>query len=208
MKKLLLTTSIFLITMLCNAQEKDKTEEKDNARKTLWLFKYKMGFSELTLYDLHKVNGAMYQFDLMLSSRLSERFRLEYGLGTSEFRGNHIVLDEYTDIKNQYVRVPVNLMYTRDILNNVSIISGIGFHGSYLYSSKTYDITEKNVGLIFGVSLQYGVRFKINDDSNITLSYEFQSDCNKSKTYEYGPTPAEQRISASSLLSLGFVHKL
>jgi long-subunit fatty acid transport protein len=207
MKKLLLPHLLFFF--LCILRHKKvlspKSEESRDSQKTQSLFKIKMGFSELTLYDIHKVNGSMYQFDIMLSSRLTNRLRLEYGLGASEFRGNHTILNEYTDIKNQYLRMPVNIVYIRDFQNKISIISGLGIYGNYLYSSKIYDSSEKSVGFALGASFQYGVRFKITDDAEVSLSYEFQSDLTKMNS-DY-PLPYKQKIAGTSLLSLNFVHK-
>lgn len=203
MKKKLITTILIAFSVVIYSQEKN-TEGVFNA-KTQFIMKLKMGYSGLDIKDFHKVNGNTSQLELLVSSKLNNKTRLEYGLGISEFRGNHQILDSYTDINNQYIRVPVNLIYSKEFSNNASVFSGLGLYGSYLYKSKLFDeIEDKNLGISLGVNLQLGIRFPITSEIETSISFEYQYDLNEVKGNDF---PANQKLIYSNLLTIGVVYK-
>lgn len=203
MKKNLIVTILSLLSAIINAQEKNP--EKVFNAKTQFIMKLKMGYSGLDIEDIHKVNGNTSQLELLVSNKLNNKMRLEYGLGISEFRGNHQILDSYTDINNQYIRVPVNLIYSKEFGNNASVFSGLGLYGSYLYKSKLFDeIEDKNLGISLGVNIQLGIRFPITSEIETSLNFEYQYDLNEIKGNN---VPVNQKLIYSNLLTIGIVYK-
>jgi|GEM_PF-1614784 len=203
MKKNIITTILFIFYATTHAQEQ-RAEGISNT-KTQFLMKLKIGYSSLDIDGLHKVNGNTNQLDILLSSRLKDQFRLEYGLGVSEFKGNHQILNTFTDIDNRYFRLPVNLIFSKEFNNNASITSGIGLYGTYLYKSKLFDeIEEKNLGIALGVNVLFGVRFPITSEIETLIQFEYQYDLNGIKSEN---TITEQKMKNTNLLAIGVVYK-
>lgn len=202
MKKNLIAAILSAFSVVIYAQEKNTEVFKT---KTQFIMKLKMGYSGLDIEDIHKVNGNTSQLELLASSKLNNKMRLEYGLGISEFRGNHQMFESFTDINNQYIRVPVNLIYSKEFSNNASVFSGLGLYGSYLYKSKLFDeIEDKNLGISLGVNLLLGIRFPITSEIETSLNFEYQYDLNEIKGNN---VPVNQKLIYSNLLTIGIVYK-
>lgn len=179
MKKLILS-ALFLTAFISNAQENKEETTKSETPKLVYILKGKMGFSQLQLSEYNDINGNVIQADFLLSSRLTDKFRLEYGFAASEFNGNTIFNNQLVSIKNEYIKIPVNLTYNKEFNKDVSLVYGIGFYGNYLYKSKIPGYFEgKNVGFSIGANIQIGGNFKINDDLDLRIMYEGQSDLSR-----------------------------
>ncbi len=203
MKKLILSAfSLFYI--LTNAQENNEVTTKYETPKLVYILKGKIGFSQLKLFEYTNIDGNVTQADFLLSSRLSDKFRLEYGVGASEFNGNIISDNQLVSVKNQYIKIPVNLMYTKQF-KNFSIIYGLGLYGNYLYKSKIPGyFTGKNVGLNVGGNLQIGINFKLTDELDFRFMFERQSDLTKIEKESF----IKQKETNTSLFALNIVYKL
>lgn len=201
MKKTILLALLTFITGNVFAQEKnDLIPEK----KLSLIIKPKLGFSELQIDNYNNFNGYISAFEIMLSSKLSNKFNLEYGLGLSEFKATNFYENQLVNIKNNYYHLPVNLMYNKNVNPNSSLIIGFGFYGSYLAKS---DLGGKfkgnNVGVNFGCNLQAGVNLQLSDAMGFRIMFEGLTDLSKIEKNLY-----ELKHTNTNLLSLSFIHKL
>ena len=202
-KVILITFLIFSITT--KAQENQEEISKIETPKLVYILKGKMGFSQLHLFEYNDINGNVTQADFLLSSRLSNKFRLEYGFGASEFNGNTIFNNELAAVKNEYIKLPVNLVHNKEFNKNTSLIYGIGIYGNYLYNSKIPGYFEgKNVGLTIGGSIQIGANFKINDDIDFRIMFETQSDLSEINEQNL----FKQKEARTSLFAFNIIYKL
>jgi len=204
MKKLILST-LLLLSSISQAQENKEETTKDEKQKLFFIVKGKMGFSQLHLFEYNDINGNVTQADFLLSSRLSDKFRLEYGFGASEFNGNTIYNNQLVSVKNEFIKVPVNLMYNKEFNNNISLIYGIGIYGNYLYKSYIPGYFEgKNVGFNIGANIQIGANFKITDVLDFRIMFESQSDL--SKISKQGLIKQQEK--KTNLFAINLVYKL
>lgn len=205
MKKIILT-ALILLTTISNAQEKQEVEiTNDDAPKLLYVLKAKMGFSQLQLFQHADINGNVIQSDFLLSSRLSNKFRLEYGIGASEFNGNSISNNQLVSVKNEYLKIPVTLMYNEDFNKNVSLIYGIGIYGNYLYKSNIPGyFVGKDAGFNIGASIQFGANFKINNQLDLRIMFESQNDLSKINLTGFNM----QKEVKTNLFAFNLVYKL
>ncbi len=205
MRKIILSAFI-LLTVICQAQEKQEVSTSQKEGKIFYVLKTKLGISQLELFDSNFINGNITQIDFLFSSKLSNKFRLEYGLGASQFTGNNVnALNKYVSIKNNNLRLPVNLLYNRDFNKNISLIYGVGLYGNYLTKADIQGYYDgSNVGLNLGWSVQIGANFKISDDFDFRVFIENQRDITKiSKANNI-----EIREKMNTLIGLNFVYKL
>lgn len=199
MKKNILSILLTTLSTLCFAQENNNNDDSN----TNYSLKVKMGFSQLKIDDYNDINGNLTQIDFVLASKLSEKFKIDYGFGFSEFNGNVFNVSKISPLKNRYIRIPVNILYSRNFSNKTAVITGLGLYGNYLLKSEIPGLLdEKNVGVNFGVSIFTGVKFNITDDLDFGIMIEGQSDCTKIKKNNIN-----QRLDHSSLIFLNFIYK-
>lgn len=204
MKKLILST-LLLFAFHIKAQENNQEIKKIETPKLFYILKGKIGFSQLNLFEYNDINGNVTQADFLLSSRLSNKYRLEYGFGASEFNGSTIYNNELVAVKNEYIKLPVNLMYNKDFNRNISLIYGIGLYGNFLYKSKIPGYFEgKNVGLTIGGDIQIGANFIINDEIDFRIMFESQSDLSKINKVNL----FKQKEQRTSMIAFNLVYKL
>jgi Outer membrane protein beta-barrel domain len=202
MTKLFFTTALTLLIFISQAQEIAPIKVD---KRAFLILKTKLGISQLELLDQPFINGNVTQIDLLVSSRLSDKYRIEYGLGFSQFNGNHVSNGEYVYIKNNNFRLPINLMYNRDFNTNVSLIYGVGSYGTYYANTGIKGYYEGTYsGLAIGASVQLGVNFKISESLSFRILTEVQRDLSKiSKS-----NSIEIRERMNALLGLNFVYRL
>ena len=200
MKKAILSIIFLTITTISLAQE----DTANNNSNFEYQFQVKMGFAQLEINDFDPVNGNLQQLDLALSNKLGNKFKISYGFGFSEFKANALFNDTPGALKNTYLRLPVNLLYSKSFQNKTTIVTGIGVYGNYLLKSKIPGLLdEKNVGLGFGASVQTGVKFNISEDLDFGIMIESQTDFSKNKKND-----SNQKITNTALLSLNFIYKI
>lgn len=204
MKKTIISITFLTISILGSAQENNNDSYSQNNHNMDYVLKVKLGFSQVRIDNKSTLNGNLSQIDFELNSKISEKIKIEYGLGYSEFNGNTISNCNITSIKNSYIRVPVNLLYSNNFSNRSKFITGIGIYGSYLLKSEIPSIiNKKNVGINFGGSVQTGVIFNISDSLDFGMIIEGQTDFTKIKKDNIN-----QRLINSSLISLNFIYKI
>jgi hypothetical protein len=206
MKKTVIIILLMVLSTKLSAQEDTKTISE---KKTFFMLKSKIGFSELKINNktdgYTNVNGNVTGFELALSSKLSNKFRLEYGVGLSEFKANFINENEFINIKNQYIQVPVNLMYNHEINSNGSIIIGVGMYGNYLGKSDMGTVFKgNNVGINFGYNIQLGANLKLSDSMDFRIMLEGLSDLSDIDKNQM----IKVKQVNTALLSLNFIYKL
>lgn len=200
MKKTAFFVTFLLLTLNIYAQESN-TEKSE--RKLEVIIKPKIGFGELKLIDFANINGFNTAVDLMLSSKISEKYNLEYGLGYSEFKANNISQATISNIKSENIHIPVNIIKTMHLNSEHSIQIGAGLYGNYLYKMKMNNLlNEKNIGLNFGYSIQIGAKFKISNESYFRIMLESQSDFTN-----FEKNNVEFRQINTNSLALSFIHK-
>lgn len=204
MKKIILTAFV-LLSLFSNAQEKQEETTKNETPKLSYIIKVKMGFSELKIDDYNNFNGNTTALEIMLSSKLSNKFRLEYGLGLSEFKATNLYQNELVNIKNSYYHLPVNLLYNKEVSTNGSLIIGLGLYGSYLAKSDIGGGIFKgnNVGVNLGYNLQIGANLKLSEEMDFRIMFEGLNDITKIENDFF-----KLKHSNTSLLSLSFIYKL
>lgn len=201
MKKSILFILLTFISCNLFAQEKNEIATE---KKTYFIVKPKMGFSELQIDEYNNFNGNTYAFEIMLSSKLSNKFRLEYGLGFSEFKATNLYQNELVNIKNNYYHLPVNLVYNREINTNASLIMGLGLYGSYLAKSDIGGIFKgNNVGGNLGYSLQIGANLKLSEEMDFKIMFETLNDITKIENDFF-----KLKQINTILLSLSFIYKM
>jgi hypothetical protein len=194
-----------LLPLICSAQEKQELTTQNEKQNLYYVIKAKIGFSQLQLLNSNTINGNVTQADFLLSSRLSDKFRLEYGFGASEFNGNTIYNNQLASVKNEYYRIPINLMYNKAFNEKTSLIYGLGIYGNYLYKSNiTGYLEEKNVGFNLGVSVQIGANFNLNEKLDLRIMYECQSDLTKIEKQN----SIKQKQTNTNVIAFNFVYKL
>jgi hypothetical protein len=193
-----------VMSLICNAQEKQEITTQNEQQKLYYTINVKIGFSQLQLLNYNAINGNVTQADFLLSSRLSDKFRLEYGFGASDFNGNTVHNNQLVAVKNEYYRIPINLMYNKAFNEKISLIYGLGIYGNYLHKSNIPGyFEEKNVGFNLGGSLQIGANFNLNDKLDLRIMYECQNDLTKIEKQ----SSIKQKQTQTNLIAFNFVCK-
>lgn len=197
-KKAFLILSVFYTT-ISFAQEINE-ENKSNSLSTI--IKGKLGFSELKIDDYGSINGNYAAFELLLSSKISDKYSLEYGFGIAEFKANTISLSKVGTVKNENIYIPVNLLRSMNLNDNNTFQIGLGLYGNYLYKSKIEGILdEENIDFSVGLNFLVGAKFKIAEEIFFRVMIEAQSDLTtvKKDTVEF------KQINTNTI-SLSFIH--
>jgi hypothetical protein len=204
MIKTIFTITLLTFTTLINAQESKINDDGIENNNTNYVLKAKMGFSKLELDDYNTINGTISQVDFVLLTGISTKFKIDYGFGFSEFNGNTYTGNKLMPIKNTYLRIPINILYSKEFTSKISMRTGAGVYGNYLLKSDIPNyFNEKNVGLNFGLSFQTGVNFNINESIDLGIILEAQTDISKIKKNEIN-----QKLKGTSLISFNFLYKL
>lgn len=204
MKKTILSIILSTISTLGLAQENNNSNYIKNNGNIEYALKVKLGYSQLKINEKNTLNGNLSQIDFELVNRISEKIKIDYGLGYSEFNGNTISNCNLVSLKNSYIRIPINLLYSNNFSNRSKFITGIGIYCNYLLKSEIPSIIDKkNIGINFGASVQTGVIFNISDSLDFGMIIEGQTDFTKIKKDNIN-----QRLINSSLISLNFIYKI
>lgn len=181
MKKSILI-GLILLSVICQAQVKKDTIAINKPSKLYFIAKGKMGFSQIELTNNNDINGYLFQADFLLSSRLSKKYRLEYGIGFLEFYGNTLNNNRLETVKNESIIIPVNIVYNKEFSNQVSLIYGLGIYANYLVSADIPGyFEENNIGFNLGLGSQIGLNFKLTDNFDFRIMVESQNDFFKIK---------------------------
>jgi len=206
MIKSIFTIAFLMFSTLISAQDNKSNDENNQKGKTDYVLKAKLGFSTLEIENFNTINGSFSEVDFVFSSKLSRKFKIDYGFGFAEFNGNTIDSNKLLPLKNTYYRIPVNVLYSSDFSSNTSIVTGIGLYGSYLAKSDIpFHFSGNNIGVNFGISFQTGLKIKVNESMDFGIMLEGQTDFNKVKHKDFD---IKQKLKNTSLVSLNFVYKI
>lgn len=201
MKTTILSGALILVSFFSHSQE---TSSSIDDKSTYFVLKTKIGISQLELQNSNNINGNITQVEALLSSKLSTQHRIEYGLGFSQFNGNNVVNNNLADIKNNNLRLPINLIYNRDYDKNISLIYGIGIYGTYYAKTDIKGYFEgSGAGINFGASVQFGSSFKISERLSFKVLMEVQRDLTKISK----PNNIEIRERMNALVGLNFGYR-
>ncbi len=204
MKKTILSITFLTISILGLAQENNNSNYSQNNHNMDYVLKVKLGYSQVRIDNKGTLNGNLSQIDFAFVSSISEKIKIDYGLGYSEFNGNTISNCNIASLKNSYIRIPINLFYSNNFSNKSIFLTGVGLYGNYLLKSEIPSIiNKKNAGINFGACVQTGVIFNINDNLDFGIMIEGQTDFTKIKKDNIN-----QRLINTSLLSLNFIYKI
>lgn len=206
MKKVASILALFT-SIIALAQEPLEKKEKtpiESKNKSFLIAKTKVGISQLELYNDFFINGTMTQVDLLISNKLSNKFRIEYGLGFSQFTGNNVSNDKYVSIKNNNIRVPLNILHNQEIKKDFSMVYGLGLYGTYLAKTDIQGYYEGgNVGLNVGWSFFIGTTFKISEKFDFRILMEVQRDI--TKVEKANNVEIKERM--NTLIGLNYIYK-
>ena len=187
MKKLLLTTSLLLITVVSFAQNTKEAKES----KLEFVATGKLGLAKINQSGFVSLNANSNAGDLLLSYKLGKNWGLSSGVSLMELNTNLTLNGATASIQNSYLQIPLKIggdyvMFNMDQSNSkVFFTVGAGFYASTLLKSEletlTGNSTTKNLGWNYGVVFNTGVKFLISDKTSIGIGFEGQGDLSKMK---------------------------
>jgi Outer membrane protein beta-barrel domain len=206
MKNLVTTLALFIATFsIAQEPSKEIEEPQIEPNKTFFIIKTKVGISQLELFDESFTNGTMTQVDLLLLSKLSNKFEMEYGLSFAQFTGNNFNNNKYGSVKNNNIRIPVNFLYNQEITRNSSVVYGLGLFGNYYANTDIENyFSDNKVGINVGWGFVIGTKFKLSEKFNFRILMEVQRDITKITK----PNNIEIKERMNTLVGLNFIYKL
>lgn len=197
-KKAFLIVSI-LFTTYAFSQEIKEEIKSDNLSI---ITKGRLGFGELKIDDYGSINGNYSAFEILASSKLSDKYSLEYGFGFSEFKANIATQSNVGTVQNENIYLPINILRNMNFNSNNIFQIGLGIYGNYLYMSEIEGLfDEKNIDFTVGINFQVGAKFKIANETSFRVMIESQSDLTN-----YKVNNVEFRQIKTNTISLSFIH--
>lgn len=196
--------AITMMLMVLGVSAQTQTENQTSGNHFL-VAKAKLGISQMELGNDKLINGNLTQLEVLLSHHLSKKYRLEYGIGFSQFNGNDVHNNDYVYFKNNNLRLPVNLLHSMDFTKNTSLLFGLGTYG--IYYARTNMMGYYNgsgAGVNVGISTQLGAHFNVSEKTGFSILAEVQREL--TKIHKADQVSFRERMNA--LLSLNFVFKL
>lgn len=187
MKKLLLTTSLLLFTVVSFAQNTKETKES----KLEFIATGKLGWAKINQSGFVSLNANSNAGDLLLSYKLGKNWGLSSGVSLMELNANLTLNGATASLQNSYLQIPLKIggdyvMFNMDQSNSKVFFNvGAGFYASTLLKSEletlTGNSTTKNLGWNYGIVFNTGVKFLISDKTSIGIGFEGQGDLSKMK---------------------------
>lgn len=187
-KQVFAALAILFLSGSVMAQE--TTEKKDS--KFELAVNGKLGFARLKQSGIPALNGNLTGSDVLLAYKISPKWDLATGIGFYEFNANTIVAGNSASLKNSYLRIPLQFngdysLFKSDKNNSDKMFFtiGLGLYANTILKQEleavTGNVEAKNLGWNFGLTTQVGAKFIVNDDINIAIGLESQSDMTKAK---------------------------
>jgi hypothetical protein len=173
-----------------SAMAQETTTKKDS--KFEFAVNGKLGFARLKQTGNIPLNGNLTGSDVLLSYQISPKWYIASGIGFYEFNTNATSFGNSYSLKNSYLRIPVQFNGDYSLFNNdksgnekIFFTIGLGLYANALLKQEFEAIngsTEvKNFGWNIGFSSQVGAKFIINENINLAIGLESQSDITKSQ---------------------------
>jgi hypothetical protein len=203
-KKHMKNTGIVIVLMVLTLGAHAQMTTNQTESKYALISKAKLGISQVELGNAKLINGSLTQLEVLLSRSLSRKYMLEAGIGFAQFNGNDVYTGEYVSYKNNNLRLPVNILYSRDFTRAASFVFGLGAYGIYYARTNMPGYYEgSGAGLNAGLSTQLGAHWKVSDQAGFRLVAEVQRD---QFWIQSNQVKFKERMNA--LISLAFVAKL
>lgn len=187
-KQVFAAVAILFLSGTAMAQE---TTEKKESKFELAV-NGKLGFVRLKQSGIPALNGNLIGSDVLLAYKISSKWDLATGIGLYEFNANTTIAGNSASLKNSYLRIPLQFngdysVFKSEKTNNDKIFFtiGLGLYANTLLKQELEAVTgnaeAKNLGWNFGLTTQVGAKFIVNEDINIAIGLESQSDLTKMK---------------------------
>lgn len=186
------------------------TNAQNNEVKGDWLFNYQIGFGILEGKDAFKSNANIQSAFIGKEFLFSERSGLVTGL---EF---YDITTNFTDVsagqlflRNRNIAIPLIYRSYTQISESISFNFDIGFYGNHIVDSRfenvseSFSLRDKGAGFTFGLILNAGLRFNINDSNNIFLGLGTRGDLFDS----FSSSQQEFKLSEAALINIGWGYK-
>ncbi|WP_299128872.1 outer membrane beta-barrel protein [uncultured Winogradskyella sp.] len=172
---------ILLAMGLCFFHSQAQDQIKDS--KGEWLVTNQFGIATLEADNFFKVNASVFEGLLGREFFLNKRSSIITGLEFLRVRG------DFTDafgsqlfINNNHINLPVSYRFYSSEKAPLVMYGDIGAYGAYLYKSEienaltNSDNEETGLGLNFGLQVNLGLKYKLDDDYSFTLGFRYKSD--------------------------------
>lgn len=182
--------SLALLFLSGSAMAQETTEKKDS--KLEFAVIGKLGFAHLKQSGVPSLNGNLTGTDVLLAYKISPKWEMAGGIGFYEFNANTVIAGEAASLKNSYLRIPLQFngdysLLKSDATNNDRILFtvGLGVYANTILKGELESYAgnseASNLGWNFGLSSQVGAKFIVNENINLALGLESQSDLTKAK---------------------------
>lgn len=202
MNRLFSIVCLFVITTV-NAQEEKL--------RGVWVFNYQIGFGILEAKDAFKVNANIQNVLIGKEFLISKNYGLVTGIEFYDITSN------FTDtasgqlfLRNRNLAIPVMLRNHTNISEKFSFYWDIGIYGNYIVDSRlenvadSFSLRDKGAGLTFGIVLNAGLQFILNERNNIFLGLGTRGDVLNS----FSASQQEFKLSEVAMINLGWGFKI
>lgn len=201
MKRLLIVIFLLLNIVIYAQDDKPKGD---------WLINYQIGFGILEATDAYKVNANIQNAFLGKEFLFSEKLGLITGI---EF---YDVTSNFTDtsagqlfLRNRNLAVPVMLRSYSFVSEKLSFYWDFGIYGNFIMDSRleniadSFSLRDKGAGFTFGLILNAGLRFNLNESNNIFFGLGTRGDILNS----FSASQQEFKLSEVAKINLGWGFK-
>lgn len=201
MKRLLIVIFLLLNIVIYAQDDKPKGD---------WLINYQIGFGILEATDAYKVNANIQNAFLGKEFLFSEKLGLITGI---EF---YDVTSNFTDtsagqlfLRNRNLAVPVMLRSYSFVSEKLSFYWDFGIYGNFIMDSRleniadSFSLRDKGAGFTFGLILNAGLRFNLNESNNIFFGLGTRGDILNS----FSASQQEFKLSEVAMINLGWGFK-
>ncbi len=182
--------ALALLFLSGSVMAQETTAKKDS--KFELVVNGKLGFAQLKQSGIPSLNGNLTGSDVLLAYKISPKWELAGGIAFYEFNANTIIAGDAASLKNSYLRIPLQFngdysLLKSDATNHDRILFtiGLGVYANTILKSELESYLgnseASNLGWNFGLTTQIGAKFIVNENINLALGIESQSDLTKAK---------------------------
>lgn len=194
---------LFLLAIAVNYAQEDKP-------KGDWIINYQIGFGILEAKDAFKVNANIQSGFFGKEFMFSKKYGLVTGIEFYDITAN------FTDtssgqlfLRNRNLAIPLMLRSYTDISEKMTFYWDIGIYGNYIIDSRlenvadSFSLRDKGAGFTFGLILNAGLRFNLNESNNFFLSLGTRGDVLNS----FSASQQEFKLTEVAMINLGWGYK-
>lgn len=201
MKRLLSIAFLLSITLI-HAQE--------DSPKGDWIINYQIGFGILEAKDTFKVNANIQSGFFGKEFMFSEKYGLVTGIEFYDITAN------FTDtssgqlfLRNRNLAIPVMFRGYSDVTEKIKFYWDLGMYGNYIMDSRlenvadSFSLRDKGAGFTFGLILNAGLKFNLNESNNIFFGVGTRGDLLDS----FSNNQQEFKFTEAAMINLGWGFK-